>query len=200
MKRQRRILRTVDALKNIADIRKEFESDKGMHRRLGNIAKVILFNLHMEERKLVTEGLKGHPVQFDDGILNAEDPYDVGLDKGVDPRKVPFHQPASRDDSDIEQMLAEQGPTEAVFQMAQRRAKEIEIRAMLAASRRLEDVIPHADPRTLAQLAYPLMRSGGVMRDREPPPGATETPPAIRVKMSDGRVLELGKILDNDDD
>ena len=196
MKQERRIARSVDALKNLADICDEFKSDKGLHRRLRNIAKVIMWNLSGLDRKLVKEGLKGHPTTMGDEVLDSDDPQD-----GVVPTAAGHTPPLPADDmwndSDIEAMLREQGPTDEVMRLAQERAKSREGLSALMASRRLIEIIPHADARSLAQLAMPILRSSGGLQDREPPKSTNEKPPGVKIKLSDGKVMELGDLINS---
>ena len=196
MKQERRIARSVDALKNLADICDEFKSDKGLHRRLRNIAKVIMWNLSGLDRKLVKEGLKGHPTTMGDEVLDSDDPQD-----GVVPTATGHPPPLPADDmwndSDIEAMLREQGPTDEVMRLAQERAKSREVLSALMASRRLIEIIPHADARSLAQLAMPILRSSGGLQAREPPKSPNEKPPGVKIKLSDGKVMELGDLINS---
>lgn len=192
MKQERRIARSVDALKNLSDICDEFKSDKGLHRRLRNIAKVIMWNLPGQDRKAVQAGLKGHPTTMGDDVMESEDPQE-GMPVVVGKETLPID--PIWDDSDIEALLREQGPTEEVIRMAQRRAKEREIMAALMASKRLLETIPHADARSLAQLAMPVLRSSGGLEDRDPPKSNNEKPPGVKIKLSDGNVIELGDLI-----
>ena len=190
MKQERRIVRSVDALKNLADLCEEFKSDKGLHRRLRNIAKVVMWNLPSQDRKLVKDRLKGHPTTVGDDVLDSEDPQEGAAQPAPD---LPNN--AIWDDSDIEELLRTVGATEEVVRMAQERTKAREVLASLMASRRMIETIPHADARALAQLAMPVLRSSGGLQDRDPPKSNTEKPPGVRIKLSNGTVMDLGDLI-----